>query len=233
MFKNSFPLAYIALIIVLLLTALVTSFIRPPFSVLAQLVSIITIMIIFFLIMRKRLKPSLKIFRGIVKKVAKNDPTLDDTDMQNISLFSDNTFFNPKMMIKYSNLLLINQNTILEAACSDRDFIERNRKLQDTIIRLNHSIVSNENMERLLDEILKAAISTIGDSDAGSVMIPDSTGNVKYVAAVNMDLKKLKKTKMKIQDTFIYKLSKEGELKPVIIRNKINFNENSHTHEHN
>ena len=183
--------------------------------------------------MEKRLKSSLKIFRATIKKVAKNDPSLDDADILTINSISNSTFFNPKLLIKYSNLLLINQNTILEAARSDRDFIDRNRKLQDTIINLNHSIVSNENMETLLDEILKAAISTISDSNAGSVMIPDSKGNVKYIAAVNMDLKELKKTRMKIQDTYVYKLRENEELKPVIVRNKIKFNKEFHTHKNN
>ena len=135
MFKTSFLLVYITLTIVILLTTLATSIIRFPFSVLVQLVSIMTIMIIFFLIMRKRLKPSLKIFQATIKKVAKNDPSLDDADIHTINSISDSTFFNLKKLIKYSNLLLINQNTILEAAHSDRDYINKNRKLQDRMAR--------------------------------------------------------------------------------------------------
>ena len=217
----------------ILLTILVTSIIGFPFSVLVQLVSIMTIMIIFFLIMRKKLKPSLKIFQATIKKVAQNDPSLDDADILTINSISDSTFFNPKKLIKYSNLLLINQNTILEAACSDRDYINKNRKLQDTIINLNHSIVSTENTEALLDEILKTAINTINDSDAGSVMIPDSEGFVKYVSAVGMDLKVLQKTNMRIKDTFVYTMNKGKQLKPVIIRDKIQFNKSSLSQKNN
>lgn len=214
----------------ILLSTIAGSFIGFPFSVLIQLVSITAIMIISFLIMRRRLKPSLKIFQATIKKVAKNDPSLDDNDILTINSISDSTFFYPKLFIKYSNLLLINQNTILEAACSDRDYINKSRKLRDTIINLNHSIVSNENMETLLNEILKVAIGAINDSDAGSILIPDSEGIVRYTAAVGLDLKVLKKIRMQIKDTYVYKMNKENELKPVIIRNRINFHKKFHTY---
>ena len=181
-------------------------------------------MIIFFLLMKKRMKPSLKIFQATIRKVAKNDPSLDDEDIQQIELISDSTFFNPKLLVKYSNTLLINQNTILEAACSDRDFINKNRKLQDTIISLNHSIVTTENTEILLNEILKTAIDTISDSDAGSVMIPDNDGSARFVSAIGMDIKELQKINIKIADTFVYKLNKENEFKPVVMRDKVQFN---------
>ncbi len=170
--------------------------------------------------MRKKLKSPLKIFQSTIKKVAKNDPSLDDADILTINSISNSTLFNPKLLIKYTNTLLINQNTILEAACSDRDYIERNKKLRETIINLNHSIVADENMESLLEKILEAAISTINESVAGSVMVPDNKGMVKYTAAIGMDLIELQKTRLRFEDTFIFKTKTGNELKPVIIRNK-------------
>ncbi|MCK4964386.1 MAG: hypothetical protein KAS54_04835, partial [Dehalococcoidia bacterium] len=185
--------------------------------------SVIIIMMSFFLIMRKRLKSSLKIFQTTINKVAKNDPSLDDADILTINSISNSILFNPKLLIKYTNTLLINQNTILEATCSDRDYIERNKKLRETIINLNHSIVADENMESLLEKILVAAISTINESVAGSVMVPDNNGMVKYTAAIGMDLIELQKTRLRFEDTFIFKTKTGNELKPVIIRNKSEF----------
>jgi diguanylate cyclase (GGDEF)-like protein len=170
--------------------------------------------------MRNKLKSSLKIFQTTIKKVAKNDPSLDDDDIRIISLISDTIFFNPKLLIKYTNTLLLNQNTILEAACSDRDYINKNKKLRETIIDLNHSIVSSENMEVLLEEILKAAISTISDSSAGTVLIPDNKGMVKYTAAIGMDLKELQKIKLPFKEVFLIKMAKNEHLEPIIIRDK-------------
>lgn len=177
-------------------------------------------MVIYFLSLRKKLKSSLKIFQSTIKKVTKNDPSLDAADILTINSISNSTFFNPKLLIKYTNTLLLNQNTILEAVSSDRDYIDKNRKLRETIINLNHSIVADENMESLLEKILKAAINTIRESVAGSVMVPDKKGMVKYTAAIGMDLLEMQKTKLRFEDTFIFKTKTGNDLKPVIIRNK-------------
>jgi len=187
----------------------------------------------FFLTLRKKLKPSLMIYQKTIKEVSKNDLTLDDEDLKNIESLSNFTLANPKMIIKYTNLILQNQNTILQAAKSDRDYIDRNKKLRDTIIDLNHSIITTEKTETLLDEILKTAINTIEDSDAGSVLIPKSDGSAKYVSAIGMKLEELQKISINIKDTFVYKLNKKDEFKPIIVRDKIKFNNDSHHDKNN
>ncbi|MEA1911266.1 MAG: sensor domain-containing diguanylate cyclase, partial [Spirochaetota bacterium] len=181
-------------------------------------------MLIFFLFIRKKFKPLLVIFQKTLKDVAKNDLTLDKEDLRHIESISNFTLSNPITIIKYTNRLLKNQNTILETACTDRDYISKSKKLQDTIINLNHSIIKTKKTETLLDEILKTAIATIDDSDAGSVMVPRSDGSAEFVSASGMDLEELQKIDIKIEDTFVYKVNKENEFKPVIIRDKIKFN---------
>ncbi len=106
------------------------------------------------------------------------------------------------------------------AAHSDRDFVVKNNKLREAIISLNHSILSDKSMENLLEEILKIAINTIEGSSAGTVIIPDSEGMVKYTAASGMDLEKLKKIKIKFKDIILLKMNNNKVLKPKIIRNK-------------
>ncbi len=159
-----------------------------------------------------------------MKDVAKNDLTLDQNDLKNIEALSNFTLSNPITILKYTNLLLRNQNTFLEAACNDRDYINKSKKLQDTIINLNHSIIATKKTETLLDEILETAIATIDDSDAGSVMVPRSDGSAEFVSASGMELKELQKINIKIEETFVYKINKKNEFKPVIIRDKISFN---------
>lgn len=168
------------------------------------------------------------IYQKTIKDVVKNDLTLDDEDLKNIESLSNFTFANPKMIIKFTNLILQNQNTMLQTAKTDRDFINKSKKLRDTIIDLNHSIITTEKTETLLDEILKSAINTIEDSDAGSVLIPKSDGSAEYVSAMGMNLEELKKIDINIKDTFVYKLNKNNEFKPIIVRDKSKFVNNSH-----
>jgi len=186
-------------------------------------------MSIFPILIRYKIRPLLIYLQKTLNDVAKNDLTLDKEDLENIRNLSNFIFFNPKMLIQYSNLLLKNQNTILRATRSDRDFMIKSKQLRDKIINLNHSTVTSENTEELLEGILRNAIDTIKDSVAGSVMTPDSKGKMEYVAAIGMDLQMLKKTKFKLKDTFVYKLNKSKKLKPVIIRNKKKLQKNSHS----
>ena len=226
MIKNSFILVYIGLTTLLIMITFITSIFEFPLNALIQSISLLIILIVFFLIIRKRFKPLLIIFQKTLKDVAKNDLTLDKEDLQNIDSISNFTLSNPIKILKYTNRLLQNQNTILETTCSDRDYVNKSRKLQDTIINLNHSIVTTKKTEILLDEILKTAIETIDESDAGSVMVPNNDGSAKFVSAMGMDLEELQKISMRIEDTFVYKINKENEFKPVIIRDKISFNTN-------
>jgi len=221
--KNSFILVYLVLTSLLILVTFITSIIEFPLNILMQSVSLSIIMLIFFLLIRKKFKPLLIIFQKTLKDVAKNDLTLDEEDLNNIEAISNFTLSNPLTILRYINRLLKNQNTILETACTDRDFVNKSKKLQDSIINLNHSIVTTNKTEILLDEILKTAIETIDDSDAGSILVPGEDSYVKYISAVGMDLEKLQKVKMKIEDTFVYQLNKMNEFSPVIIRDKIKF----------
>ncbi len=222
--KNSFLFISLGLTLTIIFTNLIISSFNIPLNTLFQSIATFAILAGFFLTIRKKLKPSLLIFQKTIKDVAKNDLTLDKDDLEKINLISNFKFSNPKMIIKYTNLILQNQNTILQAAKSDRDYINKSRKLQDTIINLNHSIVTTNKTEILLDEILKSAIKTIEDSDAGSVMVPNSDGSAKFVSAIGMNLEELQKINIKIEDTFVYKMNKGSELKPVVIRDKISFN---------
>lgn len=211
---------------VLILVTYITSIIGFPLNALIQSISLLIVMIIFFLFIRKKFKPLLIIFQKTLKDVAKNDLTLDKEDLSHIEEISNFALSNPITILKYTNRLLKNQNTILETACTDRDYVNKSKKLQDSIINLNHSIVTTKKTEILLDEILKTAIETIDDSDAGSVMVPRSDGSAKFVSANGMDLEELQKISIRIEDTFVYKINKENEFKPVIIRDKISFNMN-------
>ena len=222
--KNSFLFISLGLTLTIILTNLIISISNIPLNALFQSIATFTILTGFFFTIRQRLKPSLLIFQKTIRDVAKNDLTLDKDDLEKINLISNLKFSDPKMIIKYTNIILKNQNTILQAAKSDRDYINKSRKLQDTIINLNHSIVTTNKTEILLDEILKSAIQTIEDSDAGSVMVPNSDGSAKFVSAIGMDLEELQKISIKIGDTFVYKMNKGNELKPVVIRDKIGFN---------
>ena len=116
-------MAYLSLALILIIIILVTSIVKIPFLPVVQSIAVTIAMIVFFIIMRAKLKPSLIFFHKILKDVIKNDLTLDDDDILNINTFSNFTLLNPKMLIKYTNLILRNQNTILETARSDRDFI--------------------------------------------------------------------------------------------------------------
>ncbi len=232
MLKNSFVLVYLGLTTLLILVTSITSIIGFPLNALIQSISLFIVMLIFFLIIRKKFKALLIIFQKTLKDISKNDITLDKEDLLKIENISNFTLSNPIKILKYTNLLLKNQNTFLEAACNDRDYISKSRKLQNTIINLNHSIVTAKKTEIILDEILKTAIETIDDSDAGSVMVPKSDGSAKFVSAMGMNLEELQKISIKIEDTFVYILNKEKEFKPVIIRDKIAFNKN-HFHETN
>ncbi|MCK5153773.1 MAG: sensor domain-containing diguanylate cyclase [Spirochaetales bacterium] len=224
MLKNSFILVYFGLTALLILVTYVTSIIGFPLNALIQSVSLFIVMSVFFIFIRKKFKPILIIFQKTLKDVAKNDLTLDKDDLKNIEAISNFTLSNPIKILKYTNRLLKNQNTILETACNDRDYINKSKKLQDTIINLNHSIVATKKTETLLDEILETAIATIDGSVAGSVMIPRSDGSAKYVSSIGMDLEELQKISIKIEDTFVYKINKKNEFKPVIIRDKPKFN---------
>ncbi len=184
------------------------------------MISVPVLMSLYFFILKKNVQPSLKIFQKTILDAVTEDPTFNDDDIEKVKKFSDSFFINPRMLIKYSNNLLLNQKTILDAAHSDRDFIEKNNRLREAIISLNHSILSDKSMENLLEEILEIAINTIDGSVAGTVIIPDSNGMVKYTAASGMDLEKLRRTKLKFQDIILLKMNNNKVLKPTIIRNK-------------
>jgi hypothetical protein len=183
-FKNSFILVYLLLTAPIIIVTYITSVISFPLNALIQSISLLIVMIIFFLIIRKQFKPLLVILKKTLKVVAKNDLTLDEDDLKKIEDISNFTLSNPITILRYTNRLLQNQNTILMTACNDRDYINKSKKLQDTIIKLNHSIVTTEKTEILLDEILETAIKTIDDSDAGSVMIPRNDGSAKLIIII-------------------------------------------------
>jgi diguanylate cyclase (GGDEF)-like protein len=229
--KISFVLIFLGLTSLLLLTNFITSFIGFPFNVLIQSILLFIAMTIFFLIVRYKFKPLLIIFQKTMKDVAQNDLTLDEDDLRNIKNISNFTLSNPFTILKYINRLLKNQNTILVTACNDRDFISRNKLLQDTIINLNHSIITTENTEILLDKILKAAIDSIQDGDAGSIMVPGADGAAKYISAVGLDISQLKKTNFNFKDSFILKHSKDNIIKPMIVRDKTEYNNIFHNNE--
>lgn len=226
-------MTYLLLAIILISIIFITSLFSFPFLPLVQSVSMGLAMVTFFLIIRSRLKPSLTFFHKIMKDVIKNDLTLDDTDIKIINSFSSFTLLNPKMLLKYTNLILKNQNTMLKVTCSDRDYIYKNRKLQNTIISMNHSIIATENTELLLDKILKTAIKSISGSDAGSIMVPDNNGVAKYATAIGMDIAILQKTNLKFKDTFVFKRNEGKIIKPVIVRDKHSFNIKYHTKKNN
>jgi len=227
--KNSFFLIYLGLTLTIIFTTLIISISNIPYNVFFQSLAIFVILTGFFLTVKNKLKPSLLIFQKTMKDVAKNDLTLDDEDLKKIEELSNFTLTNPKIIIKYTNLILQNLNTVLQAAKNDRDYINKNRKLRDIIIDLNHSIISSENTEVLLEGILKTAIDTIKDGEAGSVMIPDSDGRIKYIAAVGMDLLVLKKTKIKLEEIFLFNMNNGDLLKPVIVRNKAKYHNIYHS----
>lgn len=208
----------------LMLITFVTSKIKFPLNALVQSISIFVAMSIFFFLIRKKFKPLLLIFQKTLKDVAKNDLTLDEVDLKNIDAISNFTLANPIKILKYVNRLLKNQDTILKTTCNDRDYINKRKKLQDTIINLNHSIITSKKTEILLDKILETAIATIDDSNGGSVMIPKNDGSAKFISAIGMNLEKLQKLNIKIEETYEYKITRENEFKPIIIHDKVSFN---------
>ncbi len=223
MLKNSFIIVYTVLTALIISVAYITSIIGFPLNALIQSLSLLVVMILFFLFTRKKFKPLLIIFQKTLENVAKNDLTLDKDDLKNIEAISNFTLSNPITILKYTNRLLQNQNTILQAAKDDRDYINKSKKLQDSIINLNHSIVTTNKTEILLDKILKTAIETIDDSNAGSLLVPGEDGYVKFISAFGMNLEDLHNVKMKIEDTFVVKLNKKNEFNPVIVRDKVKF----------
>ncbi len=165
-----------------------------------------------------------------MKQVGSTDITLSDKDKEIIDEITKIQYFDIRKLIKFTNMLLLNQQTILEAAVKDRDYIEKSRKLRDEIINLNKLIVSDEDVETLLQHLLFIAIDIVPECDAGIVLqTTDKPHTLKLAAYSGFDLTDFEEKDFHLKDTYLYVMGKLESSKPLVIRDKRKIDEKYHT----
>ncbi len=167
-----------------------------------------------------------------MKIVGDSDITLSERDRMIIDKITDIRHFDIKKLIRFTNRLLLNQQTILNNAFRDRDFIDKSRKFRDAIIELNKLIVSGENVDTLLRHLLSTAIEIITDCDAGLILqSSDDPGKMKLTASYGFNESVIRENEFLLENTYLSRLGKLEQPEPVIIRNRRKFDEEYHSSE--
>ncbi len=101
-----------------------------------------------------------------------------------------------------------------------RKVLEKNWYIREVVVHLNNLIFSLEQKDDLFHEILAKALETIPNADHGSMMVLREDGWLDFTAAVGFDLEGLKELRLRLKDTYLYRLSAGRCHRPVIVRNK-------------
>lgn len=169
----------------------------------------------------KRIRKSLIFLQHTMKKISETNLILTANDHDVINTLTDIKSFDLKKLFQFTNTLLLNQQTLLKTALSDRDFIDKNKKLRDSIIGLNQLIVTGEEITTLLQHLLTTAVDLIADCDAGIILqVTDNENILNPAAYIGYKMEVLDKTDFSVQDTYLYQLGKLKEPKPLIVQDR-------------
>lgn len=102
---------------------------------------------------------------------------------------------------------------------------EGDRRILESIIQINDSILKVQNKEQLYQLILQKAVEIIPDAQMGSILILKENGFLEFEGTVGFSFNKNIDIKIKLEDTFLYRKSKGNIQKPCIIDDVELFNE--------
>ena len=221
MFKKSLFFSYVLLLLGMCLSLVLPSLFlrtcRLPLQILLNLV----LVTLYVVLTWRRIRKSLLFLQYTMKKIGDTDPTISSEDKYALSKITDLRYFDIKKLIKFTNTLLMNQHTLLEAAVKDRDFIDKSRRLRDAIIELNQLIVSGEGIQILLQHLLNTAIEIIPDCDAGIIFqVTGNKGLLKPAAFSGYNVEALQLEDFTIEETYLYELGKLEDSNPIIVRDR-------------
>ncbi len=211
------------------------SLVIPPlfihkFSFFLQIIFTALSILLYVIFTWKRIRKSLIFLQHTMKKIGETDPTLTANDHYVINTLTEIKSFDIKKLVQFTNTLLLNQQTLLKTALSDRDFIDKNRKLRDAVIDLNQLIITGEEIATLLQHLLNTAVDIIADCDAGIILQVTNNENIlKPAAYIGYRIEDLDQTDFEIQDTYLYQLGKLKEPKPLIVRDRQKVDKKHHS----
>ena len=90
----------------------------------------------------------------------------------------------------------------------------------DTLLKVNHLFLNLNDSDDYYEIILHSAIEVIENANKGSLLVLNQKDNLyEYHTCVGYDLTELKKVKMELEETFLYKNANNNFEAPAIIRN--------------
>lgn len=211
------------------------SIVIPPlfihkFSFFLQITFTVLSILIYTVFTWRGIRKSLIFLQHTMKKISKTDPTLTANDHDVINTLTELKSFDVKKLVQFTNTLLLNQQTLLKSALSDRDFIDKNKKLRDSVIDLNQLIVTGEEITTLLQHLLTTAVDIIEDCDAGIILQVTNNENIlKPAAYIGYKMEYLDQTDFNLQDTYLYQLGKLNEPKPLLVRDRKKIDKKYHS----
>lgn len=100
--------------------------------------------------------------------------------------------------------------------------LEQNYQITKSMMEITPEMLLDDDLDKLLDRILKKAIELIPRAQSGSILIKQG-GMMKFRAAVGYDLNSLKKIQLRFEDMFQYRIGNLYE--PAVIQDIKTFNE--------
>ncbi len=232
MFRSNLFFSFMIFLFTIAAMLVISEIFMDQFALTFQLLFLFAASFMYIIHIWRKIRSSLTFLKHTMTQAGNMDATLTQEDMEIIGNITSITSFDIKKLIKFSNRLMLNQQTILKAALRDRDYIDKSKKLRDAIIALNKRIVAGENTDSLLQHLLSAAIEVIDDCDAGLIFqIEDDQEKLRLAAYSGFYFEQLDTFEFTLKNTFLFQLNKLQNQKPVIIRNKKEIDKKYHTPE--
>lgn len=122
------------------------------------------------------------------------------------------------IIIGILNTIINNKNNKFE---KEKRHQENSKKILESIIELNDTLLKVEKTEELFQLIMESAVGIIENAQMGSLMILDQkTQKLEYKAAVGFEMSTLKQINLKLEDTFLWR-SNNGNITNACIVNDV------------
>ncbi|MFZ5969714.1 MAG: diguanylate cyclase [Bacillota bacterium] len=123
------------------------------------------------------------------------------------------------------NNLNTKQKLLLKQQLMIDDGIEANRRLlrsmaiREAMLEISNSMINTQNLDDLLQDVMKKVITVIDNADMGSILIRNDEDRLVFRAAHGFELSQLSNISLSLEETYFYDVDDNGKYKPRIIKN--------------
>ncbi|SKC83259.1 diguanylate cyclase (GGDEF) domain-containing protein [Maledivibacter halophilus] len=167
------------------------------------------------------------LYNRIDKTVKKNQyspmPKKHKNHFANIWYF----FYNFETILRNYERLINSQNILLKKYALINNKLKNTNQIKEMMLEVSNSIIEIDNTEKFFNLILEKLIDIVDDGHKGSFLVLNKDNYLEYKASIGFNINDLKKIKIKLEETFLWKKSPQNISKPCIIDDIRSFNSNS------